>query len=255
MIQKSKVETQVFLSYAREDRDSAKKIFRALRKSGVQVWADFDSASLPAGSPWKVAITKAIRESQYFIAILSSNSVHKRGYVQKEILAALDILDEFPEQKIYLIPVRLDQCTPSHSKIHELNWVDLFPSWQQGLSKILMAINPNQRSVSSESVQGSKTDSSVKVVETRTEKIRLSIIRQSGQIHDIEVPIDIIIQQLIANLIDILDLPKVLEDGTTISYELFSKSLGSELRPNLSLKQNGVPDGDRVRIHGAFCAG
>jgi hypothetical protein len=38
-----------------------------------------------------------------FLALLSQNSVTKRGYVQKELSEALDILDEFPSSEIFII--------------------------------------------------------------------------------------------------------------------------------------------------------
>ena len=55
---------------------------------------------------------------------------------------ALDILDEFPEEDIFIIPVRLNECSPSHEKLKELHWVDMFPSWDDGLKKILSVISP-----------------------------------------------------------------------------------------------------------------
>lgn len=82
-------ESMVFLSYAREDQKDAKKIFEDLRKHGVNIWADFDS--LIPGSKWKTEIKKAIKESRYFLAVLSNNSVSKKGFVQKEMTMALDL--------------------------------------------------------------------------------------------------------------------------------------------------------------------
>lgn len=130
----------VFLSYAREDQRDAKKIFNYLEKNGVEIWADFDNASLPPGSKWEPAIKRAIKKSRYFLAILSSNSVAKKGFAQKELVIALKILDEFPEHDIFIIPVRLNECYPSHEKLKELNWVDMFPSWEDGINKILSVI-------------------------------------------------------------------------------------------------------------------
>jgi hypothetical protein len=71
------------------------------------------------------------------LALLSSGSVGKKGFVQREIREALDVLAEYPDDEIYMIPVRLDDCRPSHDKLHELNWVDLFPDQEEGIRKIL----------------------------------------------------------------------------------------------------------------------
>ena len=76
----------VFLSYAREDEVSASRLYRELVKGGVKVW--FDRESLEPGANWKSEIKKAIRQSRYFIALMSSKSVSKKGFVQSELRPA-----------------------------------------------------------------------------------------------------------------------------------------------------------------------
>ncbi len=132
---------QVFLSYAREDESAAKRLCNDLRTGGRTVW--FDRDSLRGGERWRSAIDKAIRESDFFVALLSGASVTKRGMVQAEIKKALDVLDEIPEDRIYLIPVRLTECEPSHFRLSELNWVDLFPRWEDGVAEILRSTDPD----------------------------------------------------------------------------------------------------------------
>jgi hypothetical protein len=53
----------------------------------------------------------------------------KRGYVQKELKEALEILDEFPESGVFIIPVRLEAINISDSRLEQIQYVDLFPSW------------------------------------------------------------------------------------------------------------------------------
>jgi HEAT repeat protein len=128
----------IFISYAREDTRAAERLCEDLKSVGTNVW--FDKEALLPGQKWKVAIKQAIRSCHYFLAVLSKNSVTKRGYVQKEVSEALDIVDEFPDSKIFLIPIRLDECEPSHEKLNDFHWVDMFPDWDSGLEKILSAI-------------------------------------------------------------------------------------------------------------------
>jgi hypothetical protein len=65
---------KVFISYGREDLDSAEKLYKRLKSlSDVQVW--YDQVHLLPGVSWKPAIRKAIRESDYFLALLSTSSV------------------------------------------------------------------------------------------------------------------------------------------------------------------------------------
>lgn len=127
---------RVFISYAKEDRLSAERLYRDLLQAGVKPW--IDSVDLIAGQPWETTIRKAIHDSDYFVALLSSHSVKKRGFVQKEIRHALEIAKEYPEEKIYILVLRLDDCDPPFEDLLRLHWTDLFPSYEQGLAKILL---------------------------------------------------------------------------------------------------------------------
>jgi hypothetical protein len=102
---------KVFISYAHPDVELAQKLYYNLQESGHNPW--LDSESLLPGKNWKIEIRKAIKESHYFIALLSSQSVTKKGYVQKELKIALDILDEYPTGSVYVIPARLNKCEPT----------------------------------------------------------------------------------------------------------------------------------------------
>lgn len=128
----------VFVSYAREDVDAARRLYETLKVYGVRPWMD-ESELLP-GQHFAHAIKEAIRTSKYFIALLSVRSVGKRGFVQRELREALDVLAEVPRGEIYLIPARLDACTPRDRELTEINWVDLFPVWDVGVAKILRAM-------------------------------------------------------------------------------------------------------------------
>ncbi len=102
---------RVFISYAREDKTMAQQLFHDLRKNGVDPWLD-DENLLP-GQHWELEIGKAIKNCDYFLALLSSQSVSKQGYVQKELKTALDILGECPKSRIFLIPARSDRNNSS----------------------------------------------------------------------------------------------------------------------------------------------
>ena len=131
-------QTTVFISYAREDSEAAKRLYQDIKNAGMIPW--LDKECLIAGQNWKIAIEKAIKKSRYFIPILSSNSVEKRGFVQKEFKYALDVVDEFPESQIFVIPVRLDSCNIAYEKLENIEYVDLFPDWHKGLQRILQAM-------------------------------------------------------------------------------------------------------------------
>jgi TIR domain len=116
---------RVFISYAKEDKGFAEKLYNDIQQAGVEPW--IDTVDLVPGQPWDSAIRKAISDCEYFIAVLSSRSVGKKGYVQKEIRHALTIAEEYPEDKIFIIPIRIDECEPSFDGLRRLHRADLFP--------------------------------------------------------------------------------------------------------------------------------
>jgi TIR domain len=128
-----------FISYATEDRETALRLRRDLITLGAVPWIDV--TDLVPGQDWQSAISRALRQSSHFLALLSHHSVSKRGYVQKEVREALDLLDQFPPNAIFLIPVRLDGSEPAHQRLRELHWVDLFAGYDAGLQKIAQSLN------------------------------------------------------------------------------------------------------------------
>lgn len=155
---------RVFLSYAREDEGVAKEVYARLVASNVEVW--FDQETLMPGERWKDKIRAAIEGCSYFLFLLSENSLSKRGYVQSEVRAALDIASELPQDRIYLIPARVEHCVPADDRFREIQWVDLYPVLDDGIAKLLRVIrrkradNPQVSGVSGkveEAEQGGST--------------------------------------------------------------------------------------------------
>lgn len=134
---------RVFISYAREDVATAKRLHAALKRVGLEPWLDIED--LQPGDIWKDAIVHAIEQSSFFLALLSSHSVTKRGFVQKELLVALDVLDELPPTEKFIIPARLDDCHPAHRRLKEIQWIDLFPSYDRALPKLLAVLSRSYR--------------------------------------------------------------------------------------------------------------
>lgn len=125
----------VFISYAREDSDQSERLYKSLKSAGLIPWRDKDA--IKPGQNWKIAIRKGIKNSRYFMPLFSTKSVEKIGYVQKEFKYAIDNFDKFPESEIYIIPVRLDNCQIPYEKLEEIQYVDLFPDWDNGIKQIL----------------------------------------------------------------------------------------------------------------------
>ncbi len=77
------------------------------------------------------------------MALISSNSVNKTGYVQKELKLALEQSDKIPFGSIYIIPIRLEKCEVIEPRIIDLHWVDLFPNYDESLNKIVNSLKQN----------------------------------------------------------------------------------------------------------------
>jgi hypothetical protein len=126
--------SKVFISYAREDSAAATRLFHDLAVMGVDPW--LDQERLLPGQRWEREIRAALQASDFVVLLLSKQQVLKRGYVQSEIRLALRVLDEVPDNRVFLLPVRLDDCQPANDRLSELHWLDLFPSWEEGLRKL-----------------------------------------------------------------------------------------------------------------------
>lgn len=130
---------KVFISYAKEDSEHARKLFSSLSQySSIEPWLDLEK--LRPGDNWKLAINQAITTSRYVLVLLSTRSITKIGYVQKELVKILDQLDYYPPSERYLIPIRIEECTPIHEKLSDLQFIDLFPDYYVGLSKLVRSI-------------------------------------------------------------------------------------------------------------------
>jgi hypothetical protein len=136
----------VFLSYAREDRQRVEDVYDSLRAAGLRPW--LDSRDIAPGEEWSAVIGRAMREADFLLLFISRNSVSNRGYLQREIQAALSILSEMPEGKIFLIPVRLDGSDLPERLAH-IQFVDLFQKdgWNQLLRSLKAGMEQSEFSV------------------------------------------------------------------------------------------------------------
>ncbi len=129
---------RVFIAYVQEDSVLARKLYRDLTNRGFSPW--LDRKKLLPGQNWPRAIESAIETSDFFIACFSRYSVSKRGVFQSELRYALECAARLPLDEIFVIPVRLDQCTIPQGVMSHIQYVDLFPDWEAGVSTITAAM-------------------------------------------------------------------------------------------------------------------
>ena len=126
---------KVFLCHASTDKPKVRELYRYLKRRGIQPW--FDEEHLVGGQDWQVEIPKALATSDAIIICLTKNSVDKEGYIQKEIKFALDKALEMPEGRIFLIPVKFEECEVPFT-LSRYQWVDL--TIEAGYSKMMKAL-------------------------------------------------------------------------------------------------------------------
>ena len=106
----------VFLSYASQDGDAARKICDALRAAGIEVW--FDPYQLRGGDAWDQKIRRQIKECALFVPIISANTqARHEGYFRLEWRLAAQRSHLMAKGKAVLLPIAinetcaLDVCT------------------------------------------------------------------------------------------------------------------------------------------------
>ena len=75
---------KVFVSYARSDHALAEQLFRTLHTMPVEVWSD---DQLKAGENWSEVLRSRIRDSQFFLLLLTPKTLES-SWVHQELGAA-----------------------------------------------------------------------------------------------------------------------------------------------------------------------
>ncbi|MBM3748312.1 MAG: TIR domain-containing protein [Acidobacteria bacterium] len=134
---------RVFIAYVQEDAAAAARLYADLLSHGYAPW--MDRKKLLPGQNWPRAIDEAIDVSDFFVACFSRRAVGKRGWFQSELRYALDCARRLPPEEIFLIPVRLEECRVPARISREVQFVDLFPAWEQGFRRILAAMRRSRK--------------------------------------------------------------------------------------------------------------
>jgi hypothetical protein len=137
-----KARLRVFLCHASEDKPRVRELRQDLLRDGFQPW--LDTEDLLPGQNWDHQIRKAVRESHVVIVCLSEHATQKSGYVQKEIVQALDVAEEKPEGTIFIIPALLEECAVP-DRIRKWQWVHL--ASDGGYEKLILALRAREREV------------------------------------------------------------------------------------------------------------
>ena len=106
----------VFLSYASQDAEAAKRIADALRAAGVEVW--FDQNELVGGDQWDAKIRGQISSCALFVPIISANTQARlEGYFRREWKQAAARTHDMADEKTFLLPVVIDGMRDAEAKV------------------------------------------------------------------------------------------------------------------------------------------
>ena len=97
----------VFLSYASEDAEAAKRICDVLRAAGIEVW--FDQSELRGGDAWDRQIKKQIHDCALFIAVISATTQARlEGYFRREWRLAVERSHDMADSRPFIVPIAID---------------------------------------------------------------------------------------------------------------------------------------------------
>jgi len=125
----------IFLIYAREDIQVARKLAAELREHGFKPWLDVEE--IVPGQVWQNAVLRAIEQSAAALVLVSEH-ISKRGFVQEELKAALNVLQERDKNISPVIPVRLDNSEVPE-KLSHIQWVNLFE--ENGMERLMAGLS------------------------------------------------------------------------------------------------------------------
>jgi DNA segregation ATPase FtsK/SpoIIIE, S-DNA-T family len=115
---------RVFLCHASQDKPIVRELYQRLAlESWIDAWLDEERILL--GQDWDLKIQKELDAADAVIVFISDVAMKKEGYVQKELRLIYDIALNKPEDVIFVIPLRLEDCQPPW-RFRLWQWGDYF---------------------------------------------------------------------------------------------------------------------------------
>ena len=137
----------VFISYVKENRTEVDRLCEELTSCGIKVWRDKND--IPPGARWPQTIRSAIREGAFFIACFSKEYHERdRTFMNEELTVAIQELRQRSDDRIWFIPIQLNECEIPEFDIGKGETLEVFQStklyenWEDGIQRILNVIQP-----------------------------------------------------------------------------------------------------------------
>jgi len=143
----------IFISYASQDVEAARRICEALRASGLEVW--FDQSELRGGDAWDAKIRGQIRECALFLPIVSANTEGRaEGYFRREWRLAVERMHDLADDEPFLLPIVVDDTRTAlrvPERFRERQWTylrngeDEVTPFVARVTRLLSVKSPNSR--------------------------------------------------------------------------------------------------------------
>lgn len=122
----------IFVSYARKDRNRVRLLVDKLRSDGFYPWWDHDQ--LYSSDDWKSEIRSAINAADAVVCCLTQTALKNTGFFRKEIQFALRKAHDLPQGARFFFPVQLKPCKRIPAWLCNVHCESLFDS--RGYSKL-----------------------------------------------------------------------------------------------------------------------
>jgi len=118
----------IFLSYASQDAEIARKICDTLRAAGLEVW--FDQSELRGGDAWDQKIRRQIKECTLFVPVITPNTnARPEGYFRLEWKLAVDRSHLMADDAPFLFPIVVGDVSDATARVpdrfRDVQWTRL----------------------------------------------------------------------------------------------------------------------------------
>ena len=131
---------EVFLSHASQDRAHAQKLSDILVEQGIPVW--FSPKHIRGAQQWQEEIGKALARCDWFMVLLTPNSV-KSMWVKRELNYAL--IEKRYEERI--LPLLLKKCRYQDLSwvLPQFQWIDFTNDYERGMKELVGILKKTPR--------------------------------------------------------------------------------------------------------------
>jgi hypothetical protein len=116
----------IFLSYARKDNASCRRVAKLLRDASIKIW--MDEINVKVGEEWDYEVEKALKSCSALMVMLSKASVESKN-VKDELNYALN------KEKL-IFPILLEECEVPY-RIAGKHYIDLTRNFDTNMSKCI----------------------------------------------------------------------------------------------------------------------